>query len=360
MISLKSYNKYQLEELINSDTFSEFPFCPITIHRAASHIKNPNANDTDSLLILAFEKDSLAGYIGVLPDHIHSKDHSTHMGWLSTLFVHPDFRGKKIAQKLLSKACDDYEGNIMITEFTLEAENMYLKSQLFEYKSPLNGRSYHYLSNLQKILPSKNKNWSKYKLGLKVFDSTLNLFVKLGNKTYRSSNENFEVVNNLDDEIKSFIEKNKNRNCFSRNTIEIDWIVNNPWILNRSNPIQDNYQFSAFEKKFEYVFIKVYQEKILTSILILSVRNTNAKLHFIFGDKNPSVCSSLLHEYIIQNNISNLISFEEEINVQLDRKNILVKKDRSRKFLMHKNLQKTLGESFVFDISAGDGDAIFT
>lgn len=360
MISLKTYNKHQLEKLINSNQFKEFPFCPITHHRAISHTKNPNANDSDSLLILAFENDDLAGYIGVLPDNIKLKEQNVHMGWLSTLFVHPNFRGKKIAQKLLAKACEEYNNNIMITEFTPEAENMYAKSQLFVYKNQLNGRSYHYLSNLKKILPSKNKDWSQLQLGLKVFDSSLNSLVKIKNNLQKSNKEDFKVLNNIDDEIKKFIEQNKSKNCFNRSTAEIEWITNNPWIISSSQQSKENYQFSAFEKKFEYIFIKIYHESKLDTVLILSNRNGNAKLHFIFGNKNPVSCSNVLHQYITRNNISNLITFEENINMELDKKNILVKKDRYRKFLVHKNLEKILGEDFIYDICAGDGDPIFT
>jgi len=358
MISLKTYNKQQLEELINSTVFNDLPFYPITKHRAISHIKNSNATDSDSLLILAFEDDNLAGYIGVLPDNIIHENQNIHLGWLSTLFVHPDFRGKKIAQKLLSKACDEYNGNIMITEFTPEAENMYVKSQLFVYQKTLYGKSYHYLSNLQKILPSKNKTWSKYKLCLKAFDSTLNSLIKLINKTSATNKESFKITYQLDHETASFIDKNKIGNCFNRNRKEIEWIVDNPWILTDNTTI--NYQFSAYEKRFEYIFIKIYEGDNLNTVLLLSIRDNNAKLHFVFGKNDPITASKVLHQYTKQNNISNLISFDQKINEQLDRKKILLKKDRQRKFLMHKNLQKTLGENFIFDISAGDGDAIFT
>jgi len=360
MISLETYNRSQLEKLINSERFKEFSFLPISFHRAISHIKNPNLEDDTPVLILAFEDNNLAGYIGILADHLIHKNQKIQVGWLSTLFVHPDFRGKRIAQKLLSKACDEYRGKILITEFTPEAENMYRKSGFFTYQSPLKGMSYHFLSDLQKILPAKNKKWNTLIPFLKLFDYVLNSFVKLFNRIRLSGKEEFTITKSMDKESEDFIKQHKKHNSFNRTFTEIDWIVKNPWILNGADPEKRQYQFSAFEKKFEYLFIKIYENKILQTLLILSVRNTNAKLHFIIGDRNPLLSSQILHQFAVKNNITNLICFEEDVNQHFSKRNILFRKERYRNFLMHKNLQEIVGSDFIFDVSAGDGDAIFT
>ena len=60
MIFLETFNRSQLEELIYTDRCLDFPFLPITIHRAISHINNPNLDDNATVLILAFEDNRLA------------------------------------------------------------------------------------------------------------------------------------------------------------------------------------------------------------------------------------------------------------------------------------------------------------
>lgn len=360
MISLETYNKSQLKELINSEKFKEFSFYPITVHRAISHINNPNISDETTILILAFFENNLAGYIGIMADKMFHKNEKIPIGWLSTLFVHPNFRGKSIAQKLLNKACNEYDGKILITEFTPEAENIYKKSGLFLYQKPLKGMSYHFLSNLKEILPVKNIKWKKVLLLLKLFDVSVNSVVKLLYFFQSYKIENYEVANILDEDSKKFIAQNQKKNCFGRGLSEIDWIVNFPWILNCVNSEEKVYQFSAFEKKFKYVFIKVYKDKILKTLLMISIRNKNAKLHFAIGENNVSESTQILHHFIFKNNITNFICFDEEINKYLHQKNILFKKERNRKFLMHQKLYGILDSDYVFDVSAVDGDAIFT
>lgn len=360
MIFLETFNKVQLQKLITSGRYKNFPFLPISIHRAISHINNPNLADDKTTLILAFFNGKLAGYIGVMADTLISNHNKIQVGWLSTLFVHTDFRGKQIAQQLLNKACEEYEGKILITEFTPEAEKMYIKSKMFSYQAPLVGMSYHFLFNFQKILPVKNEKWNNISAVLKFCDFTLNSVLKLIYKLKKNTKDNFEIKNTTDTEIEDFIKKNKKQNIFNRNLPEINWILDFPWVLSGKNPEKTVYQFSDFDEKFENIYIKIYEHKILKTVLMLSVRNTTAKVHFVIGDYHPQISAEALYFYIIKNNIRNLICFDPDINEQFKHVYILFRKERIRKFLMHKNLLTLLDKDFVFDVSAGDGDAIFT
>lgn len=359
MINLKTFNKSELEKLVHSERFKNFPFKPISFHRAISHIKNPRAGENETLLILAFEDQKIAGYIGILPDKIFKGNEVFSCGWLTTLWIHPEFRGKKIAQKLLSKACDEYKGQIIITEFTPEAENMYVKSDYFVQQKSLEGRSYHLRSNLKKILPSKNKKWKKSLPLLKLFDFSINSLIKFSQLFKTNSIHNFKAENNLDTESEAFIEKYSTKNSFNRCLKEIKWVVENPWIFS-SKAKDENYHFSDYCENFEFIFFKIYRKSVLETLLLLSIRDENAKLHFIFGNQDAEFTAEILLNYLKTKNISNFISFEKNLNKHLNKRFFFYQKERNRKFMMHKELQKTLGKDFIFDISAGDSDSIFT
>ncbi|SFI12790.1 GNAT family N-acetyltransferase [Halpernia frigidisoli] len=358
MIELKTFNKTELESLIKSDDFKNFPFKPITIHRAVSHINNPRAKEDQTLLILAFSENKLAGYIGILPDEIYKNQQLFACGWLSTLWIDPNFRGKKIAQQLLSKACDEYSGHILITEFTPEAENMYKKSGYFDYQDSLKGRSYHLLSNLKNILPHKNKKWQTVYPLLNIFDFSVNSIIKAANNFKENNRLNFKTESHLNKESEDFIKLNSEKNSFNTDLREINWITNYPWILS-SKQKDENYHFSDYCENFEYVLLKIYNSGKLESIFIISIRDKNAKLHFVFGKQNGTSSKILLH-YLRKNNVSNFISFEKTLNEFLDKNIFFYKKERNRKFLMHKTLKSELGQDFKFQISAGDSDAVFT
>lgn len=360
MISLQTYNKEQLKKLIDSDQFLSFPFKPISRHRALSHINNPRAAENDTLLILAFEDDKLAGYIGFLPDYFFHNDQKIKVSWLSTLFVHPDFRGKRIAQQLLSEACKQYNDKILITEFTPEAENMYVKSKTFDYVKPLQGFTYHYRFNLSKILPQKKASWQKYTSLLKGIDNVGNLLITPFIGSFFHSKKNYAVGNILDEESLNFINENKNLNSFRRNADELSWIVNYPWILN-GNSNDEKYLFSSFAREFKYIFIKVYNEKnILSNLLVLTVRDQGAKLQYIFGNGDNELCAEIIHQYLIKNKLKSLICFDEGINPFLKNKSALYKKERTRKYLMNIKFKNSLSGNLNFEVSGGDADCIFT
>jgi GNAT superfamily N-acetyltransferase len=358
MIILKTYNKSQLKSLINSADFLGFSFSPISFHRGTSQMNNPRATENDTLLILAFKDEKIAGYLGILPDDIFEKNKKIHCGWLSTLFIDPKFRGKKIAQKFLEKAFSEYEGQILITEFTPEAENLYHKTQQFDVQKTLKGMGFYYLFNFKKVLPSKNTDWKKFLAVLKLIDFSSNLVLKTFYNLKNINSKKMISYSKLDQETRVFIERNHKQNIFNRGLSEIEWITENPWILNGENKTL-NYQFSAFDQNFEFLFLKIYTGTKLSNVLFLSVRNKTLKLQRVFGE-DFKVCVEYLHQYILKNHIINFICFDENINSLMSQKYSIFKKERYRKFMMHKSLKEKLSEDFYFNVSAGDSDSIFT
>ena len=87
MIEIRLLNKQLLSEFINSREYQKLKHLPISKHRAISHIKNPRANDTDILLLLAFQNKQLVGYLGVLPEQIINNNKVEKWGWLSCLWI---------------------------------------------------------------------------------------------------------------------------------------------------------------------------------------------------------------------------------------------------------------------------------
>ncbi len=103
MIQLKTFNRKELEDFVLSGAFQQYDFLPVTKHRALSQVKNPEASDEDTLLILAFCEDKLAGYVGCFPDGFKVNGEKISYAWLSTLYVNPEFRKERPAKKLLKK-----------------------------------------------------------------------------------------------------------------------------------------------------------------------------------------------------------------------------------------------------------------
>lgn len=359
MISLETYNKSELQNLVESEKYTAFPFCPISKHRAISHINNPRASDNDTLLILIYYDNRLAGYMGILPDIMQLDSKRIKVGWLSTLYVDPHYRGKRLGQLLLAKASEDYNNYVIITEYTPEAERMYIKSKLFTSKVTVEGTSFYYRSNLQHILPTKNSKWNSLSLALKSIDSILNIYSNIKYKLLTRKENNYHIIEKLDQESKTFIEKSGKNGTFNRKNRELEWVSNYPWIEESADKIDLNYQFSSYAREFKFIFIKVYNKKNLFAVLMISIRNKTAKLLHSFAT-NHQKAAKVLHHCMIKNKIINLISFDDSINECLHNQFFLFKKERERHFMYHADLKQTIEDKDIIEFKGGDGDTLFT
>src|SRR5437879_3802330 len=87
-IQIIEYKKGDLKSLLSDEQFWKQPRLPITRRRAISHMFNPRAHDSDTVLITAISKGQLVAYIGVLPDILTEEgDNHVKFGWLSTWWV---------------------------------------------------------------------------------------------------------------------------------------------------------------------------------------------------------------------------------------------------------------------------------
>lgn len=348
------FNAAQLKDFISSARYRSFGFLPISAHRALSQVKNPRAKADDVLLILALEEGRLAGYIGILPDDIFIEGVAVHCGWLSTIFVSESFRGKGLSSKLLNEAYNSYSGNIFMNEFTPEAEKLYLKSGKFNYVTPLQGTTFYSRFSFAGLSFFHKKKWQRIIPFLKITDTFFNLIMDFP----RFFNTKESPIFSYDKEVEEFIGRQKPRGSFLKSLNEIKWILENPWVLPGKK--DDKYRFSDFDDSFSYHFLKVYKDKKLTAVIMLSERQKRARIHYVFGDTGAEGIPEVLCRFLRTKKIEALLSYEKEINTQLKKKFFLYKKERLRKFFISKDFQKKDKVIDSWMVFAGDGDSIFT
>lgn len=358
MITLKCFTKRDLEQFVISGEYKSYDFLPITKHRALSQIKNPNAAENDVLLTLAFDDEKLAGYLGTFPDEFITENKPLKYAWLSTLFVNENFRGKRIAQQLLEKVFEKYNDKIAITEFTIEAESLYAKTKKFEYITPKIGKRFYFKADFETLIPNKKQQFASLKPVLKIADSLLNAIITFQSKFGKKKKNNFEISKNIDAESEKFLEQFPK----NRNTENLRWILQNPWILEANEP-EKKYQFSSFSKEFNYYWVKIFDEnKILKTVALLQTRNFNLKIPYLFSDHQLEYFTDFLENFIKEKKIKTLISYHTELNEKLILKKFpkLYQKDAERRYLFHTELIKSLPENYQPNYQDGDGDPVFT
>lgn len=359
MIHLKTLNKTQLEDFISSGEFENYDFLPVTRHRAQSQIRNPKAKNDQTLLILAFDDDQLAGYIGCLPDAFTADGKVLNFAWLSTLYINDQYRGKRIAQTLLNKVFDEYRGNIAITEFTKEAESLYNKIGLFKYTKPKQGKRYYFKTDIETIIPSKKKSTKPLQPVFRIADSVANFFISIKNSYVKQPAFPFEILDKIDDESADFISKFKS----NRTAEEINWAIENPWIL-EGETVEKKYLFSSYSKSFKYFWVKVYcDNKNLITCSLLILRDGHLKIPYLFSTSDVTQFIDFLSYFIVENNVNMMTSYQEELNQKI--KTHLAfpdihQRNIERRYMFHQNLLQHLPENFEPDFQDGDGDCLMT
>ena len=353
MITLLCLNKKELESFVNSGEYSTFDFLPITKHRALSQIKNEKADDEDVLLTLAFEGEKLAGYLGTFPDRLKQE---IKFAWLSTLYVSENFRGKRIAQQLLEKVFEKYDGKIGITEFTKEAESLYNKTKQFHYITPKTGNRYYFKSDLGEIIPRKKKSLMPFKPIFQIADFVANSVISFNNQFTKTHQINFEIKDFVDEASSIFLEQFEKH----RTSEEITWIMNNPWVLEGNN-VEKDYQFSSYAKEFKYFWVKIFDEYgNIEACSLLNLRDGHLKISYFFGKRKNFVF--FLQNFIRDHKVKVLTSYQTELNESFNKKKFpkIHQKDLERRYLFHKKLLEILPEDFEPIFQDGDGDPVFT
>jgi GNAT superfamily N-acetyltransferase len=360
MTELKTFNKKELEDFISSGDFRGFDFLPISEHRAKSQIRNLKALDNQTLLVLAFYEGKLAGYVGCFPDNYLIDGKIFHYAWLSTLFVSEEFRGKRIAKTLLNKMFEEYDGNIIATEFTKEAEALYNVLGVFEYMYPKAGKRYYFRSDAAHIIPAKKPDAKVLKPVFQITDAVANSLIALKNSAIRKPEFRFEILDHIDAESAEFMSRFQAK----RNADEINVFIKNPWVL-ESKKKEEKYLFSSYAEVFKYVWVKIYDDNSnLKACSLLQLRDGSLKIPYLFSEAaglDPFI--EFLSYFIVSNKVKTLTSYQKDLNTKIEQSKKFPKiyeRDFERRYLFHKQLIQHLPEGFGPQYQDGDGDCMMT
>lgn len=358
----------ELLDFIQSDLYLFSKNYPISKIRAKSQFNNPRANPEDEVLFTIYDNNELIAYLGVLPDNIyldkHENNKSEHIGWLSCIWVHPEFQGKGLAFNLLNDAFNSWGAKLLATEFTKEALNLYTKSQLFTEFTELEGCRLYFRSSLSKLLPSKNKKWLKVFGLLRFIDISINFI--LDAKPNQITKERYCIDESIDDLTWNFIQNNQSdHELIKKDRTDLNWVLNYPWIINKEEDVESRkYYFSSVSKHFERKIFKIFDSNNeLLAVLIFTNREGQIKIPFLYVNPAFTVKSfEIFNQYLKSIKAETLTIYQSPfVNIVKNlKRTFFLKKAFKRKYLITQPLKKHIIKSQFLTIQDGDGDAAFT
>lgn len=359
-MQIEAYNKQKLDEYIHSELFRSQPNIPISFQRAVSQINNPSCSDEDILLWAAYEKNALAGYVGILPDTINTKDVEKKIYWLSCFWVDDSFRKTNLASQLLFLLIKHYRNDLYISNFLFSLEKMYQSLGIFRPTQYLYGKMFFCRLDFSGLLEARYSALKPfiplYIVIEKIANTIINPLIKVFNKRPKPQ---IRIVNDkhFDAELESFLVSFKETE-FVRSINFFRWITNYPWVLQgKADADSGRYYFSSKAPQFEYVPLKLYEQNELVGYAFLRIRNKKLTICYVYTNDN-FIADLGLYIYLLaqERKLISIACFDKRLLHYFEQtKGFAFVKDEKRPFIFPKKSDITIS---IFQ--EGDGDSIFT
>lgn len=348
-------SKNDLLPFLDSDIYKNSRNIPITKLRAVSQTKNPRATNDDVLLIVAVNNsDQIIGYIGALPEKLPDFP-EIKLAWNSCWWVEKG-QPSNISFKLLLEFFKSYNNNVMMRDMTETTKKIILSFNKFEVFKELKAKKFFYRLNFA----------SKYSKIFKPFDFVINFVLSTNlkirflkkNKKYR-----IEYLNNFSDDDNDFILKKSKNEAFKRNIIDLNWILDNPWVIpgKEKDIYQEKYYFSSVKNNFSNDVIRIKDSRNKTvAILMLTKTDNNLETPYVYFDPNDiQIVGQTILNHIIKNNIFSYITFNKHLQNWFSKQllSYFYQKTLNKEFVTNKDLKPYFADGF--DFQDGEGDYVF-
>ncbi len=367
-MEIKKISKKDVPELISNTAFWKHSFLSISKHRLLAHYKNPNIEDDDTVLLLAYLNNELVGYMGVFIDKINIGNSIQKIGWLSTWWVHPKTKGTGVGREILNKMYAENNGKIGISQFTPSAKRVYDKSGYFTTLKESKGIKAVLRSNLQFVVPTLFPKAKRFTHFFNQVDHFFNFFVNLKlwiqkkRITKKLKSVSLEYLNSLDEETLNIINQFNKKDISFKNEAFFEWLKAYNWVqkaplLDLTN--KDKYEFSIYDREFEYSFIKINENNRCIGFLVLQKRNYVSKVLFTYFDsKHSQIVSNIIKLQAIVQNTREIICYDEAICSDFIKSSVFLYKTKKVKESIISKAFNTTNFDYT-RVNFGDGDCCF-
>jgi len=364
---IERYQVKDLPDFIDSDFFKTTKVLPISRHRAISHFHNPKAEPDDEILYLLFVNEALVAYRLLLPDAIHFQNKIIRMAWVSCIWVDPKMRGRGYAQQLTSLALEAWGNRLMGQEFAPASRNMYKRMGMFDdFKTSIGYRAYVRLDTTT-LIPKRRPKLRFAKPIFRLFDGVINAFQNVKLRAYAQKSPDEITVKEspkVDNEAWQFITTRQENEFMRRNQMELNWLLENPWVLTTATAKADalRFHFTSVAERFEQACVKVYKKDKLIAVLITSIKDEVMKVPYAYFEKEEiATIAQYLVNSLIKKEIKTFTVFQQGLSEYFKSKPMpfLRGRDFTRYYLYAKGFPRALKEATAI-FQDGDGDAGFT
>lgn len=105
---IREFSLSSLKQMSEDKSFWKLENLPFSKLRLAQYLANPSAEDDDVLWLMAFVKDRIIGYLGVIPGFVKIAGEPQKIGWPTSWWIDPQHRGSGLADRLMQRVAELY------------------------------------------------------------------------------------------------------------------------------------------------------------------------------------------------------------------------------------------------------------
>jgi hypothetical protein len=188
--------------------------------------------------------------------------------------------------------------------------------------------------------------------------------LRLPNADLSKESFTLEYPAEVDDEASEFIASKQQNELFKRGKEELNWILQNPWILSapEKDALNCRYHFSSVDKLFQFHVVKVRGTKSeLIAFLVFAQRNNSLKLPYCYHNGDLETVWKAIRNELLRLRISTFTTFQPELvqYIHANDRLAFVHKKVTRNYIVSTRFDSFIGNTPV-SIQDGDADCSFT
>ena len=365
-MKIKKHTASSLKEFLESETYRNMPFRPVSPQRAKSWIHNPRLKPDDILLYLGYEENEMIAYRCILPDSFRE----IRFGWLSGNWVRPDRRREGLASRLFDEAFTDWGHQLMYTNYAPESKAVYDKTGRFELYRELEGIRYYQRSVSAKLLGSRTTVYQRSRPLLELADLAINLVqdIRIAAGRSKFSQQEAEESGSPDAESVDFIRKNQSGGFCLRGEEEFGWITEYPWIIENHKPDR-SYHFSSHSRRFRNICLKIRSSNgEMSAFLWLVVNAEKMSIPYLAIDREQlparseetmELINGLIRDYMQKLRVAYLSTYHPLLIQNFKPGPLLGSRPMHQNYFASRELIRQLPDPLSVQFQDGDGDVVF-
>ena len=229
MVKIHTYTVADLRRMLNPGPWFVGDPIPLTRERALSQINNPRADESDIVLLVAYDGDTVVAHLGVVPDLAFTSAGQNKVGWLTAWWANPDSKYSGVGMMLMMRAMAFYKNGAGASGFSEGAKRVYAATRQFKTIKEQPGITAFARFDASHLLTKRFPSLHRFRLALEFGDAVGNLFVRMRQALWRRHQKlpqsvRLEYVPEFDFEAEQFIAQLNQNELTRRGAKEMNWV----------------------------------------------------------------------------------------------------------------------------------------